>query len=53
MVFITARVHPGESPASFMCHGLLEFLLSSDPVAVNLRKVVTFMVVPMINPDGN
>jgi len=27
-------------------------LLSSDPAAVALRKSVTFMVVPMINPDG-
>eukprot|EP00285_Hemiselmis_virescens_P001134 CAMPEP_0173408928 /NCGR_PEP_ID=MMETSP1356-20130122/70955_1 /TAXON_ID=77927 ORGANISM="Hemiselmis virescens, Strain PCC157" /NCGR_SAMPLE_ID=MMETSP1356 /ASSEMBLY_ACC=CAM_ASM_000847 /LENGTH=197 /DNA_ID=CAMNT_0014370303 /DNA_START=17 /DNA_END=606 /DNA_ORIENTATION=+ len=52
VVFITARVHPGETPASFMNHGLLEFLLSSDTQAVVLRKHVTFMIVPMINPDG-
>lgn len=52
LVFISARVHPGESPASYMCHGLIDLLLSSEPAAVTLRKNVTFMVVPMINPDG-
>uniref|UniRef100_A0A7S4NYK6 Peptidase M14 domain-containing protein n=2 Tax=Guillardia theta TaxID=55529 RepID=A0A7S4NYK6_GUITH len=52
VVFVSARVHPGESPASYMCHGLIEFLLSSTPLAQLLRKHITFMIVPMLNPDG-
>uniref|UniRef100_A0A8C4SAY2 AGBL carboxypeptidase 4 n=1 Tax=Erpetoichthys calabaricus TaxID=27687 RepID=A0A8C4SAY2_ERPCA len=52
LVFLTARVHPGESPASFVCQGLIDFLVSSHPVARVLRDHVIFMVVPMLNPDG-
>uniref|UniRef100_A0A8C4X8U4 AGBL carboxypeptidase 4 n=1 Tax=Erpetoichthys calabaricus TaxID=27687 RepID=A0A8C4X8U4_ERPCA len=44
--------HPGESPASFVCQGLIDFLVSSHPVARVLRDHVIFMVVPMLNPDG-
>eukprot|EP00892_Ulva_mutabilis_P010235 jgi/Ulvmu1/7584/UM038_0007.1 len=51
-VFITGRVHPGESPASHVIHGLVAFLTSQDPTAIMLRKMVTWIVVPMLNPDG-
>ena len=40
VVCVTARVHPGETPASYMCHGLIEFLISNDPAARKLRKQV-------------
>ncbi|KAL5486391.1 hypothetical protein EMCRGX_G018861 [Ephydatia muelleri] len=52
VVFITARVHPGESPASFVCQGLLDFLLSQHSTAKTLRDNVIFKIVPMLNPDG-
>ncbi|NWV34480.1 CBPC4 carboxypeptidase, partial [Grantiella picta] len=51
-VFLTARVHPGESNASWVMKGTLEFLVSSDPIADLLRKCFIFKVVPMLNPDG-
>jgi len=52
VVFITARVHPGETPASFICHGLLLFLVSDHPYARLLRNNLVFRIIPMINPDG-
>lgn len=32
--------------------GLIDFLVSSHPIAVLLRDHVIFKVVPMMNPDG-
>jgi murein tripeptide amidase MpaA len=32
--------------------GLLAFLLGSDPRAASLRSAITWVVVPMLNPDG-
>ncbi|KAK2898363.1 hypothetical protein Q8A67_009781 [Cirrhinus molitorella] len=52
VVFLTARVHPGESPASFICQGVIDFLVSQHPVAQVLRDHVIFKIVPMLNPDG-
>ena len=52
VVVVTARVHPGESPASFMCRGLTDFLAGSSDAAALLLDNVVLMVVPMLNPDG-
>jgi len=52
VVFFTARVHPGETPSSFVCNGVISFLISEHPVAQVLRNDIVFMVVPMLNPDG-
>ncbi|XP_048731444.2 uncharacterized protein LOC125648400 isoform X14 [Ostrea edulis] len=52
VVVVTARVHPGESQASWMMKGLLDFITSGDPVAKELRNRFIFKVVPMLNPDG-
>ena len=52
VVFISSRVHPGETPASFVMHGLLLFLISDHPKARELREAVIFKIVPMLNPDG-
>ena len=51
-IIITARVHPGETQASFALEGMLNFLLSSHKKAVDLRKEYIIYVVPMLNPDG-
>jgi len=44
MVFITARVHPGETPASYVCQGLIEQLLSNTPEASLLREHIIFKI---------
>lgn len=52
-VIITSRVHPGESNASFVFQGALEFLTStSDPTAQYLRENFVFTLLPCLNPDG-
>ncbi|CAH8497848.1 unnamed protein product [Dicrocoelium dendriticum] len=51
-VFITARVHPGETPSSYVCQGFIDFMVSDHPLAQELRYHLIFKVVPMLNPDG-
>jgi len=51
-IVITARVHPGETNASWMMKGFLDFLTSNSQDAKLLRENFIFKVVPMLNPDG-
>lgn len=51
-VVISARVHPGEVPASWMMRGILDFLTGDTPEARLLRSLFVFKIVPMLNPDG-
>lgn len=51
-IFISARVHPGETPASYMLEGLLEFLASDCAAAKEMLRRYVFFVVPVLNPDG-
>ncbi|KAK7933804.1 hypothetical protein WMY93_004700 [Mugilogobius chulae] len=52
LIFLSARVHPGETNASWVMKGSLEFLMSSSPLANSLRESYIFKIVPMLNPDG-
>ena len=51
-VVVTGRVHPGESNASWMMKGFIDFLLGISVEARRLRDNFIFKIVPMLNPDG-
>ena len=51
-IVITARVHPGETPSSWMMKGFMDFLTGDSSQARELREKFIFKLVPMLNPDG-
>ncbi|KAK9408246.1 cytosolic carboxypeptidase 1 [Crotalus adamanteus] len=51
-IFLSARVHPGETNSSWVMKGTLEYLMSNAPAAQSLRESYIFKIVPMLNPDG-
>mmetsp|Transcript_74968 Transcript_74968/g.199917 ORF Transcript_74968/g.199917 Transcript_74968/m.199917 type:complete len:1075 (+) Transcript_74968:53-3277(+) len=51
-IVVIARQHPGETVGSWMCQGLLRFLLGSTFEADQLLEQFCFRVVPMVNIDG-
>ncbi|PRP74462.1 hypothetical protein PROFUN_06591 [Planoprotostelium fungivorum] len=52
VVVLTSRVHPGESQASTMMQGCIDFLLGDSDEASWLRDRMVFKVIPMLNMDG-
>jgi hypothetical protein len=42
VVVVSARIHPGETPASFIVHGFIDFVTSQDPRALLLRDHIVF-----------
>lgn len=52
LVWIHGRVHPSESPASFLLDGLLDYLTSDTPQGRSLRSQIDAYILPFINPDG-
>ncbi len=51
-VVLTAGNHSGETTGNWTLQGMVDFLVSDDPVAASLRRDVEFLVYPMSNPDG-
>ena len=51
-VFITARQHAWESGGSWVCRGLMEWLVSDDPTATELRSKAVFEIVPVMDVDN-
>ena len=52
VIFLTSRVHPGETPASYVLNGILNFLVGSCQQAKILMDKFVFKIIPMLNPDG-
>lgn len=51
-VLVYAREHGVEQDGSWVTEGMIDFLLSKDPVAERIRKSLVFIIVPMISPDS-
>ena len=52
-IIVCSRVHPGETNASYIMQGFINFITSATNLeAIELRKRIIFKVVPMTNPDG-
>lgn len=51
-IILSSRVHPGETSASYIIEGVIDFLLGKSKEARFLRKNFVFKIVPMINVDG-
>lgn len=52
VIALTARVHPGETNASWLLRGALAELLGNSAAARFMRRHFTVRVVPCLNPDG-
>lgn len=53
VVFLTSRVHPGETPGSFVLNGFLDLLTDfKSEQGRLLRKHFVFKIIPCLNPDG-
>jgi hypothetical protein len=51
-IVLSSRVHPGETNASWMMRGVLDFLTGESIEAQGLREHIVIKIVPMLNPDG-
>lgn len=51
-IVISSRVHPGETGASFMMKGIIDYLVGPSLGAKLLRDTFVFKIVPMLNADG-
>jgi hypothetical protein len=51
-IWITARQHAWESGGSWVCRGLVEWLVSDDPRALALRNTSDFHIVPIVDLDN-
>ena len=53
VVFLTCRVHSGETPAQFMLQGFIDKLLDfEDEHSKSLLDNYVFKIIPCLNPDG-
>jgi hypothetical protein len=51
-VGLSTALHAGETLGTYTFEGLIDWLISPDPRARELRKVAEFFVYPVLNPSG-
>jgi hypothetical protein len=51
-IWIQARQHAWEAGASWVAHGLIEWLASDDPRAASLREQAEIVVIPIMDVDS-
>lgn len=51
-IVVYAREHGIEQEGSWVCQGVIEFLISDAPEAENLRKTSVFLIIPLSMPDA-
>lgn len=53
VIFLTCRVHCGETPGSYMLQGVLDKLTQFGNIHTDiLLQNYVFKIIPMLNPDG-
>ena len=52
VIIFMARQHPGETQSSYICQGVIDFLMSNSRESQFLRKNYEIKIIPMVNPDG-
>src|SRR5262245_8878527 len=52
VLWLMFRQHSWEAGSSWAGEGALRFLLSADPVAVQIRRTAIFKIFPLCDPDG-
>jgi hypothetical protein len=52
LIVIAGRLHPGESNSSFATEGLIQTVFGDSDLGVSLRKSFSWLIIPMVNPDG-
>ena len=52
LVWMHGRIHPSETPGSWLMDGLVEKLTSDDPDSREMRRRIDFYIMPFANPDG-
>ena len=51
-IWVHGRIHPSESPASFLVDGLVDYLTADTPESRALRQQIDAYILPFANPDG-
>ena len=51
-IWIHGRIHPSETPASYLVDGLIDYLTGETPEGKSLRQQIDAYILPFANPDG-